>query len=71
MDALVRREHSGETSRRLVQAHVTSAPGVAELVLVEHLHYSCVADRAALLDRPRAGLVLCECGNAGWINGQA
>ena len=66
MDALVRRESWGETSSRPIRARVTSASGV-DTVIVEHLHYSCLADRAAILVRPATGMVLCECGSAGWL----
>ena len=39
----------------------------SDRILVEHLTYSCLADREVVLVRPSTGLVLCECGSAGWL----
>ena len=52
-------------SHRPVRTMETRHPG-AERVLVEHLHYACLADAADLVPRLSTGMVLCECGSAGW-----
>ena len=66
MPELVEKASPWDHSPRPVRVMETPHPG-AERVLVEHLHYACLADAAELIPRPSTGMVLCGCGSAGWL----